>query len=500
MAASPQRFRVLGVLLVLLVLALLGRMAEAAGAEGRPNILLCLADDWSWPHASVYGDPVVKTPNIDRLAADGVLWTHAFAAAPSCTPSRASILTGQWVHRLGPGADQSGILPGEHRVYPDALEEAGYVVGFSGKGWAPGTLKGTGRTRNPAGPKFNRFADFLAQVPPGKPFYFWFGSLDPHRPYTPGSGKALGIAPKDVVVPPHLPDTPTVRQDLLDYYFEVQRFDREVGELLNLLREKDLLKSTLVVVTGDQGMPFPRCKTNVYDSGMHVPLVISWPDRASGGRRIDDFVSLTDLAPTFLEAAGVKPWPEITGRSLLPILGSDKQGHVDPARDKVFLERERHGFGREGGQSYPVRAVRTSDYLYVRNLRPHLLPAGDPAYVTVVGPYADMDPGPTKIELLDGRDRPELAPFFARACLPRPAEELYDLAKDPGQLCNVTGQSSYAEVQQRLRREVERWMSSSGDPRAGGETDVFDKAPFVGAPPTFEGKKLNPQRKKRAKK
>ncbi len=451
------------------------------GAPARPNILFCLADDWSWPHASAYGTPVVKTPTFDRLASKGVLFTNAFATAPSCTPSRAGILTGQAVHRLHEGANQSGILPGRFPVYPDLLEESGYFVGYCRKGWAPGTLKGTGRKRNPCGPKFRDFATFLEKAPADKPFCFWFGSIDPHRPYEKGSGEASGMKPDAVRVSPHLPDTPVVRSDLLDYFFEIQRFDREVGQLLQQARRAGRLGNTLVVISGDQGMPFPRCKTTVYDSGLRVPLVFYWPEQIPGGRQIDDFVSHADLAPTFLVAARLTPPEQMTGRSLLELLLCNKSGRVDPARDKVFLERERHACTREGNQSYPSRAVRTSDYIYIRNLRPNLLPAGDPRFQTISGPYSDIDRSPTKDELLARRDDPAIAPFFQRACQGHPAEELYVLDDDPGQIHNVAEEPKFANVKFILRAELEHWMRSTGDLRAEGETDLWDKSPYVGS-------------------
>ena len=200
---------------------------KAAGAPRRPNVLVAIADDWSFPHAGVYGDTTVRTPNFDRIAREGVRFTHAFVAAPSCTPSRAALLTGQAVHRLEEGANLHGFLPKSYPVYPDLLEDAGYVVGYTGKGWGPGRFEPGGRDRNPAGPVFTGFDEFMQKREPGRPFCFWFGSQDPHRPYEPGTGAQAGMRPEGVRVPRFLPDTAEVRQDLLDYYFEVQRFDRE---------------------------------------------------------------------------------------------------------------------------------------------------------------------------------------------------------------------------------------------------------------------------------
>jgi len=450
-------------------------------SSDRPNILLCIADDWGWPHAGAYGDPLVQTPTLDRLAREGVLFTRAFVAAPTCTASRGALLTGQAIHRLEEGANLWSRLPAKFRCYPELLREAGYEVGFQGKGWAPGSLEDTGRTENPAGPKYKNFQQFLDKLPPGKPFCFWFGSTDPHRPYELGAGAASGMDPAKVRVPGWLPDTPTVRSDLCDYYFEVERFDRDVGQILALLEKRGLLENTLVVVTGDNGPPFPRGKANLYDAGCRVPLVAAWKGKIPGGRKVNDFVSLADLAPTFLEAAGLKPLPEMTGRSLLPILCSDKSGQVDPTRDHVFLERERHAWVRPEGKSYPIRAVRTEQFLYIRNFRPDLWPAGDPDFPNVVGFYGDVDSSPTKTEILQRQAEPAIAPFYQRAFAKRPAEELYDLRTDPDQLHNVAGQAPYAQIQTDLRRRLEEWMRQTGDPRAQGETDRWDAAcPYVG--------------------
>lgn len=458
--------------------------AAAAKADPRPNILFCIADDWGGgPHAGVLGDKVIKTPTFDRLARDGVLFPYTYVPAPSCTPCRGGILTGQAIHRLEEGGNLWSRLSAKFKCYPALLEEAGYAIGLERKGWGPGTIQGTGRTRNPAGPSFKNFEQFLATVPEGKPFCFWAGSSDPHRGYAYRSGIAAGMKPEDVEVPPWLPDTPEVRSDILDYYVEVQRFDRDIGRRIALLEKTGKLENTLVIMTGDHGMPFPRAKCNLYDSGSRVPFVVSWPAKVKGGRVVDDFISFTDIAPTFLEAAGLERLPEMTGRSFLDVLLSGKSGRVDPARDKVFVERERHTVCRPGGQSYPVRMIRTHDYMYIRNLRPQLWPAGDPEV------FRDIDGSPSRNEVVNRRHEPAIAPFFELACGKRPAEELFDLSKDPQQIRNVAGEAEYAEVQKRLRAELDKWMLETDDPRAKGETDFFDKIPYVGGRPRPAKKK-----------
>ena len=471
--------------------------ASTRAAE-RPNILFIIADDWSYPHASAYGDKVVKTPNFDRIAREGALFTNSYCVSPSCTPSRAAVLTGQTAHRLEEGANLHGFLPKKFPVYPDLLESAGYYVGYTRKGWGPGVLSGTGRvqnslvtttqaipaakleetgrTRNPAGPAFKSFAEFFKTKPADKPFCFWFGSQDPHRPYVKGSGVQSGMKLEDVQVPAFLPDTPEVRSDILDYYFEVQRFDQEVGELIKLLEAAGQLDNTLVVITSDNGMPFPRAKANVRDSGHRMPLAIRWSAQIKGGQIINEFVSHEDFAPTFLEVAGLEPLVVMTGRSLFSLLKGQKQ----TPRHHVFLERERHANVRRGDLSYPVRAIRTREFLYVRNLRPSRWPAGDPEMYQAVGPFGDVDASPTKELILDRRTDQSIAKYFRLAFEKRPAEELFDLRTDPAQLVNVAHEPRYASAKRRLRAALDKWMKETADPRATSDDDRFDRYPYFG--------------------
>jgi len=477
--------------------------AQSTGGRQRlPNILFCIADDWSWPHASGVEDPVVRTPTFDRVVREGVRFRNAFVTAPSCTPSRGSIVTGQWHWRLEEGGNLWSTLPAKFAVYPDLLEKAGYHVGVTRKGWGPGQPQPGGRTRNPAGPAYKDFNAFLAARPEGKPFCFWFGSNDPHRPYEWQSGVKSGMRPQDVKVPACLPNNETVRQDICDYYFEVQRFDREVGEILDVLAAQGELANTLVVMTGDNGLPFPRCKSNLYDSGTHVPLALRWPTQVKGGRVVEDFVSLHDLAPTFLEAAGLKPPAEMTGRSLLGILTSDKTGRVDPARDHVLVGKERHAWVRQGGLGYPCRAIRTYEYLYIRNFKPDRWPAGDP-----VGggepydpkrTYGDIDDSPTKTYLIEHRDDPAVKRLFDLAVAKRPTEELYDLRQDPDQLNNVADDPSYAKVKEELAARLMAELKATNDPRALGTGDVFDTYPYYGGQPSG-GQKTKSKKQKKQK-
>jgi arylsulfatase A-like enzyme len=289
------------------------------------------------------------------------------------------------------------------------------------------------------------------------------------------------------------PDHPEVRSDVADYYFEVQRFDRLVGAALEALEKIGELDNTIILMTGDHGMPFPRSKSNLYDSGARVPLAVRWPAKVKPGRTIDDFVSFTDLAPTFLEIAGLKPHGEITGRSLLSVLASDESGRIDPERDFVLIGKERHCPGQErpdmGG--YPCRAIRTHEFLYIRNFKPERWPAGTPNYQEAVIPgawYADCDNGPTKTYMVENRDKDAThRKLFDLAFAKRPAEELYALERDPDQLNNVAADSQYAQVRKVLSDKLTDQLQATGDPRIVGGGEKFDGHPYLGGAPKYPG-------------
>jgi arylsulfatase A-like enzyme len=466
----------LRVLLCFTAMAGFLRSAEPA-KPSRPNILFCIADDWSWPHAGAYGDKVVRTLNFDRVAREGVLFNNAFCVAPSCTPSRAAILTGRLPHQLDEGGNLWGFLPSRFETYPDALERAGYFVGVTKKGWGPGNFQAGERARNPAGPAFKTFEEFLSKKSADQPFCFWFGSGDPHRPYVRDSGTAAGLKAEKVSVPPFWPDSPEVRGDVLDYYAEVERWDRDIGAHLKLLEERGELSNTVVIITSDNGMPFPRCKANLYGMGTHMPLAMRWPGKIKAGSRVESFVNLHDLAPAILEMAGLPVPNGIVGRSVLPLAtGAEKDGQ----RTMVFVERERHANVRAGDLSYPARAVRTKDFLYIRNLRPERWPAGDPKMWKAVGEFGDCDAGVVKEFILAHRDEPAMKPFFNFCFAQRPAEELYDLRNDSGETNNLAGMSSFAAAQKKLSAELDAWMQRTSDPRLNPGDDRFEKAPYFG--------------------
>ncbi|HUY35642.1 MAG TPA: sulfatase [Pirellulales bacterium] len=463
--------------------------ASQTAEAPRPNLLLAIADDWGFPHAGEYADPVVRTPNFDRLAREGLRFSRAFCSSPSCTPSRGAILTGQHFWRLEEGANLWSTLPARFPVYPELLEQAGYFVGHTRKGWGPGQLGE--RKRNPAGPEFKNFEQFLGQRPKGQPFCFWFGSQDPHRPYEPGTGLASGMDPAKIQLPAHLPDSEEVRSDVADYYFEVQRFDREVGGLIQRLQAIGELDQTIVVMTADHGMPFPRAKANLYDAGTRVPLAIRWGEKIPRpGRVVTEFVNLADLAPTFLEAAGVAVPKEMTASSLLSIITSDDERHAGPERDHVIFGRERHTQAQEApdGGGYPSRALRTSRYLYIRNFAPARRPAGTANYLKSFldrGWLGDCDNGPSKFYMWQHRNEASVRPHFARAFDLRPAEELYDLDRDPDQLDNVAGDPDHEKTRRELSEQLMAELKAGGDPRVAGGGDKFDRYPYYGGVPTW---------------
>jgi uncharacterized sulfatase len=448
-------------------------------ADSRPNILLCIADDASWHHFGANGDKVVRTPVFDRVAREGVNFRNAFCSASSCTPSRGSLLTGQHFWRLKEGANLWSRWPTNLAVYPDLLARAGYHVGLKGKGWGPGNISFYGHKQNPAGPAARDFGAFLTKKPPGQPFCFWFGSTDPQRLYERGSGVRSGLKLADVRVPPDLPDTPEVRSDILDYYFEIERFDRDIGAMLKFLEDRRELENTLVVITSDNGWPFPRGKATCYDAGTRMPLAIRWPAKVKGGRVVDDFVNLTDLAPTFLEAAGLKAAPEMTGSSLLSLLVSGRSGLVESTRDKVFVGRERHASVRAGNVGYPTRGIRTAEFLYLRNDEPERWPAGDPPLYGDVDQHLNIDGSPSKQAVVEHGGEPGRKRLFDLAFGKRPAEELYDLKVDPWQTNNVAGDARFTGSRKRLQAELDRALKETNDPRALGKGGEFDQYHYV---------------------
>jgi arylsulfatase A-like enzyme len=463
-----------------------GRAQAQAGR--RPNILFAIADDWSHGHAGAYGCQWVNTPAFDRVAKEGVLFHNCFTSNPKCSPCRASILTGRNTWQLEEAVSHFGVFPAKFAVYPDLLEQAGYLVGFTGKGWGPGDFRAGGFRRNPAGEEYARreavpphqyisskdyagnFEDFLGDRKPGQPFCFWFGTQEPHRAYEDGAGVRSGRDLKAVELPAYYPDSDLIRRDMLDYALEVEWFDTHLGRILRKLEDVGELDNTVVVVTSDHGMPFPRVKGQIYEHGFHLPLAVRWGGM-QGGRAIDDFINVRDFAPTFLELAGVGPPAQMTGRSFLDALRSGKSGQIDASRTRMLVGKERHDLGRPNDVGYPVRALRTPDYLYIRNYEPDRWPAGNPE----TG-YRNCDDSPTKTFILSRFNE-----YYRMAFGKRPAEELYRVGNDPDCVRNLAGDAAHAQIARRMREEMESMLRVEGDPRALGNAAVFDTYQYTGA-------------------
>jgi arylsulfatase A-like enzyme len=474
------------------LLLLIGPMvADARGAEParRPNILFVIADDWSHGHAGAYGCRWINTPAFDRVAREGALFSHAFTNNPKCSPCRASLLTGRNTWQLDEAMCHNGIFPARWPVYPDLFEQAGYHVGFTGKGWGPGDFKSGGFRRNPAGPAYQQyknkpprqgigatdyarnFVAFLDDRKPGQPFCFWVGGHEPHRVYEEGAGRRAGKRLSEVTLPAYYPDSDLIRSDMLDYAVEVEWFDGHLGRILAHLEKIGELDDTMVVVTSDHGMPFPRVKGQIYEHGFHIPLAIRWGRRIKPGRVVDDFINVRDYAPTFLEAAGLPVPTSMTGRGFLDVLAAERSGQVDPARDRMVIGKERHDLGRPNDWGYPVRALRTPEYLYVRNYEPDRWPVGNPETN-----YPNCDNSPTKTLLTSTFDE------YYRLCFgKRPAEELYRIKDDPDCVKNLASEAELRPLKQKLREELDALLRKDEDPRAFGRGAIFETYEYVGA-------------------
>lgn len=523
----------------LLLLSVILLQSHAMAAE-RFNIVFCFADDWG-RYASAYanldGRPnpsqVIKTPNMDRVAREGVLFRNAFVNAPSCTPCRSSLLSGRHFFNTERGAILQGAVWNEQiPSWPLLLKDHGYHIGETWKVWGPGTPNdapyGAGKyAYEKAGSKFNNFSEnvtalvkagtaleeakaqmyadvrgnfetFLADRKDGQPFCYWFGPTNTHRTWVKGSGKALWqIEPDDLKnkLPKFLPDVPEVREDFADYLGEAQAYDAGIGVLLKKLEEIGELDKTVIVISGDHGAPgFPGGKCNLYDFGFGVGLIARWPD-GKGGRVVDDFVSLPDLCPTFLEVGGVKAPDHLYGRSLVKALTSDKSGIIDETRTAAIAGRERHVAGaRAGNLTYPQRAYRTRDFLYIRNFKPERTPMGDAYAVTETSEpsqeeletntfvaFPDMDASPTKAWLVAHRNDSQWKWIYDYAFAPRPEEELYDLKKDPDQIINLASKPEYAATRQQLAEQLMKELTDAGDPRVTGDGETFERSPFTDA-------------------
>jgi N-sulfoglucosamine sulfohydrolase len=425
--------------------------ANSTAQSDQPNFVIIIGDDISWNDFGCYGNPTVQTPNIDQLASEGIRYTNTYLAASSCSPSRCSIIAGRYPHNTG-AAELHTPLPSGMPTLPGELKKSGYYTAASGK-WhlGPNTKSDFDLVveKDIGDGGEDQWVRVLKERPKGKPFFMWFASLDAHRDWqvddqaTPHSADAT-------IVPPYLVDAPGTRQDLAYYYDEIQRLDRFIGEVKQELINQQVIDNTLIIIMADNGRPFPRDKTRVYDSGMKTPFVISWPKTIiHQGKESNSLVSVIDIAPTFLELAGVDIGPTFQGISFAQTIQNPGASH----RHYVFAEHNWHDYEAH------ERMVRNKYFMYVVNHRPNRPNQGP----------ADSNRSPSYEDLKEARDAGRLSAAQSDVFItPRPHEELYDCLNDPDQLNNIASNPKYSQVLIDLRNVMQRWMSETGD-------DVPDK-------------------------
>ena len=476
--------------------------AESVKPQTKPNVLFIIADDASRHFGEAYGCQWVKTPNIDRLAKQGLVFDNAYTPTSKCAPSRAAILTGRNPWQLEDAANHQPYFPVKFMAFSEALAKAGIQTGGAGKTWGPGEAKlADGRQRDFALGGGGKDADnpgagltaFLKRRTPGTPFFYWFGSHNPHRSYKRDSGIAAGKKPSDIErVPAYWPDNDLIRRDMLDYAIEVEAYDAQVGSLLAALEASGEAKNTLVIVTSDHGMPFPRVKGHTYDDAHHIPFVASWPAGiVKPGRRVAEFISFIDLAPTFLELLGVNGMTQgmspITGRSFTDLL----RGEAKAERGFVIVGRERNDVlarpGSPAGLGYPARAIRSGNLFYVRNFEPDRWPCGNPELGT-----KDTDASPSKTLATESGEKDS---FWQHSFGKRPAEQLFDLTSDPDCVVNLAANPDFAEKLAALRETLISELKKQNDPRALGQGDIFDQYPS----PRTKTAEATPAKKKNQK-
>ena len=491
-----------------------------------PNILIAISDDQSFAHTSFAGCKFVNTPGFDRVARSGVFFTNCFAGSPGSAPSRSSLVTGRYHWQNESSGQHASSWLKKYVPFADALDANGYHTGFTGKGVGPfqyarDEQDSLWRVENAAGKSYSRiqykkgdpgdertaggigatnyyanFLDFMKKRQEGQPFYFWYGATEPHRAYEKDSWKRNGKDPALVEVPEFLPDNDIIRGDLLDYAVEIEWFDLHLTRILNYLDSVGELDNTIVIVTGDNGMPFPRAKANAYEYGVHVPLAISYPDGFPGNRIVNDPVSFADFAPTILEMTNTKPegMMPLFGRSIANILKSKESGIVDETKKYIFAGRERHSSSRWNNLGYPVRAIRSENFLLIWNMKPELWPAGDPQAIdTETGKirpmygiddkgvhhsdwaFTDVDASPSKSFLIENHADPNLTHYFDLAYAKRPEFELFDIKKDPYCLTNIIDNPRFSDIMQEMKDELLKELTRSEDPRiVGPDKEIFE--------------------------
>ncbi|MEE2639431.1 MAG: sulfatase [Planctomycetota bacterium] len=466
--------RLLPALVVFLISGLFA--SSATRGDDRPNMIVFIADDVSWNDYGCYGNTFARTPNIDQLAANGLKFTNAFLTASSCSPSRASIITGRYPHNNGKAAELHLPIASHLRWFPELLREAGYYTALVGKKHMrrdkpqpgqpiPGKafdLIDNGQVKDNHGGE-SKWVETVANRPKDKPFFFWFAAIDAHRAWDADREwkKKYGKmhSPERVLVPPYLVDDAETRRDLASYYNEVTRFDYFIGQVVEQLRKEDQLKNTLILVLADNGRPFPRAKTRLHDSGMKTALVAHWPEGIrSRGAEASGLVSVIDLAPTLLAAAKIPAPESFQGVSLQPVFSDP--GKI--VRDFVFSEHNWHDYEAHG------RSIRDNEgHLYIINRRPQFAWQGP----------ADSVRSPSHQSLLKKKNAGQLSPAQQDVLLaPRKETEFFDSRKDPLQLNNRSGDEQVQNRESTLRGKLLQWIRETGDsiPEKISE-DSFDR-------------------------
>ena len=479
-------FRIAAQILFLSVILILG---SCETRFRNPNFLFIITDDQSWEHAGCYGDLAVKTPFVDRLAEEGVRFENAYCASPSCSPSRATILTGQDAYRLQEGGVLTGFIRSEYELFPAILEENGYVVGYTGKGYWPFTKDAPDGVNEPIGVRYDmhqydevpegvsrrnyaaNFEHFIKENKDHSPFFFWLGLGEPHRPYEQGRGVRIGIDTSLIRIPAFFPDVPVTRMDMADYLAEVQWADDVIGDVLEVLESRDLKKNTVIIFTSDNGMPFPRSKATLYNHGVRMPLIIAWDKKIKSMRVVKNPVNLIDLAPTILELSHLEIPEQMTGQSMSTLLLSDSSGFRSEKRDFVVTSFEKHTHCRPNELGFPRRAVHTEQWTYIVNYEPDRYPMGNfEIRIPNWDILGETDPGPLKEFYIRNREHPEYQYFYNLAFGKVEKEELYNHVDDPDMIHNLADNPEYLDVKEKLRKTLEAYLTETRDPRKKGNS------------------------------
>ena len=515
------------IFLCIIVLVVFSSCTSEKQVNQRPNILFAISDDQSFAHTSFNGCKFVNTPAFDRVAREGIYFSNCMAGSPGCAPSRSSIVTGRYHWQNEQSGQHASSWMKKYVPFVDLLDKNGYYTGRTGKGVSPFQYarnekdslwrktdaagitrsnieyeKGSpGDERTAEGIStvnyFENFKYFMEHREGDEPFFFWYGGKEPHRGYEQDSWIRNGKETDNVVVPGFFPDDQLIRGDMLDYAVEIEWFDLHLQRMLNYLEEIGELENTIIIVTSDNGMPFPRAKANSFEYGIHVPFAIRFPKEFPGGRIVEDPLSFADLAPTFLELTGTSTdgMLPISGKSIVSILKSKKDGLVDPNKKYVFAGRERHSSSRWNNLGYPQRAIRSQQYLFIWNMTPERWPAGAPQALISENPdipapmygidengksnsewaFTDVDASPSKSFIIENYPDERISPYFELAFAKRPEFELYDVKNDPYCLTNLADKADFTDVRNEMQKALTDELVRSNDPRlVGPDKEVFD--------------------------